>query len=283
MSVLLLHGAWQGRWAWDRLLPFLAEAGLDAHALDLPGNGNDGVDPADVSLDLYVDTILRWIDARSGRVSIVAHSGSGIVASQIGETCPDRVNCIVYVAGMMLPDGVAYADLVASLIETEPAASGIGPHLVWSANRLSSEVPVDVARHFFFHDCSRDLAEAAARRLTPQPERGRAIRPRLSSERFGRVRRFYVEALADRSVVPAAQRRMQELLPGATVTALPTGHAPQLSAPWKLADCLIPWLRQAASADGNGASIKLNNKPTGNIREQPTSLGADLALSNSNH
>lgn len=282
MSVLLLHGAWQGRWAWDRLLPLLAEAGLDAHALDLPGNGG-GVDPANVSLDLYVDTILRLIDARSGRVSIVAHSGSGIVASQIAEACPDRLDCIIYVAGMMLPDGVSYGDLVTSLIKTNPAASGIAPHLVWSADHLTSQVPVNVARHFFFHDCPPDLAEAAAQRLTPQPEHGRAIRPRLSSERFGRVRRFYVEALADRSVIPVAQRRMQELVPGATVATLPTGHTPQLSAPQELADCVIPWLREAASANSGGTSIQINHKPTGNVREQTTSLGADLALSNSNH
>jgi hypothetical protein len=57
------------------------------------------------------------------------------------------------------------------------------------------------------------------------------------------VPRFYVEALADRSIVLNVQRRMQSLLPGATVASLPTGHAPQLAAPKALAGCLVPWLR----------------------------------------
>jgi pimeloyl-ACP methyl ester carboxylesterase len=279
MSVILLHGAWQGRWVWDALLPLLADAGIDAHAIDLPGNGSDGVDPAYVSLDLYVDAVLRWIETRPGPVSIVAHSGSGIVASQAAEACPERINGVVYVAGMMLPDGMSFAELVASLRDTHPAAAGIGPHLVWSADRLTSRVPPDAATRFFFHDCPPDLADAAARRLTPQPERGRAIRPRLSSGRFGRVRRFYVEAQADRSVIPAAQRRMQELLPGATAMALPTGHAPQLAAPRKLASCLIPWLHEATGR--TDPPSRLNDKTTRNVREQPATHGAELAWSDS--
>jgi pimeloyl-ACP methyl ester carboxylesterase len=246
MSVILLHGAWQGSWAWDRLIPFLAEAGLDVRAFDLPGNGNDDTDPADVSLDLYVGFVMRRIAGIDGTVSIVAHSGAGIVASQVAEACPERVDRLVYVAGMMLPDGVSFADVVATVLADEPSATGIGPHLVWSDDRLTSRVPVEAARRIFFHDCAADLAEAAARRLTPQPEGGRAVRPRLSAERFGRVPRFYLEARADRSVVPAAQRRMQALVPGAKVAALATGHAPHLAAPKELAERLIPWLLEAA-------------------------------------
>jgi pimeloyl-ACP methyl ester carboxylesterase len=245
MKVILLHGAWQGSWVWDPLMPLLAEGGIEPHALDLPGNGTDDIAPADVSLDLYVAAVLARIEALGGRVSIVAHSGGGVIASQVAETCPDVVDSIVYIAGMMLPDGVSYAELVTAAITEEPAASGIGPHLVWSADRLASEVPAEAARHFFFHDCPSDLADMAARRLTPQPERGRAVRPRISAERFGRARRFYIGAQADRSVVASIQRRMLALVPGADVTTLDTGHVPHVAAPKKLADCLIPWLRHA--------------------------------------
>jgi pimeloyl-ACP methyl ester carboxylesterase len=243
VTVLLLHGAWQGSWAWEQLLPHFREAGLDALAPDLPGNGADDTAAADVSLDLYVDSMMRRIDSMNGKVSLVAHSGAGIIASQVAETCPDRVDRIVYVTGMMLPSGVSFAEVVAPFIEIEPSATGIGPHLIWSNDRLTSQVPVEAAQRIFYHDCRPDLAAAAARRLTPQPERGRAVRARLSPERFGRVPRFYVEALADRSIVPSVQRQMQALVPGAKVAALPTGHAPQLAAPKALAEYLIPWLR----------------------------------------
>ena len=44
--VILIHGAWQGSWVWARFTPYLEAAGLAAHAVDLPGNGVDGTDPA---------------------------------------------------------------------------------------------------------------------------------------------------------------------------------------------------------------------------------------------
>src|ERR1700722_17967204 len=74
MTVLLVHGAWQGSWAWERLTPLLLEAGLDVQLLDLPGNGSDDTDPADVSLDLYVAAVKRHLSEIQGGVSIVAHS-----------------------------------------------------------------------------------------------------------------------------------------------------------------------------------------------------------------
>jgi pimeloyl-ACP methyl ester carboxylesterase len=56
--VILIHGAWQGSWVWDRIIPTLARsAGITSVAIDLPGNGTDGTKAADVSLDLYVDPL----------------------------------------------------------------------------------------------------------------------------------------------------------------------------------------------------------------------------------
>jgi pimeloyl-ACP methyl ester carboxylesterase len=250
MTVLLVHGAWQGSWSWERLTPLLLEAGLDVQLLDLPGNGSDDTDPADVSLELYVAAVNRHLSAIKGGVSIVAHSGAGVVASQVADAYPERIDSLVYIAGMMLPDGLSFAEVVASVLDDDPSAAGIGPHLVWSEDRLTSRVPIEAARRIFYQDCSNDLAEAAARQLTPQPERGRAVRPRLSPERFGRIPRLYIETGNDRSVVLTVQRRMRTLVPGARVASLPTGHAPQLAAPEKLADCIIPWLQAAPEMRG---------------------------------
>ena len=91
-----------------------------------------------------------------------------------------------------------------------------------------------------------DDAAMAAQRLTPQPERGRAVTARLTPQKFGRVPRLYIEAEADRSVTLVCQRRMQKLVPGAEVVTLPTGHCPHLAAPELFADILIPFLSEAA-------------------------------------
>lgn len=240
---ILIHGAWQGSWVWDRLIPLLATpGGVTSVAVDLPGNGTDDTSPADVSLDLYVDHIGTVMKRLPERVSLVAHSGGGIVASAVAERFPERISRIAYVVGMMLPDGMSFAELVAELKGEYPSAAGIGPHLIWSDDRLTSRVPIQAALAHFLHDCSPAEAAAAADYLTPQPERGRAVRARLTAERFGRVPRLYIETEADRSVVLPCQRRMQALVPGAQVVTLQTGHTPQLAAPQLLADVLLPFL-----------------------------------------
>jgi pimeloyl-ACP methyl ester carboxylesterase len=246
---VLIHGAWQGAWVWDRLIPLLATpGGITSVAVDLPGNGTDDTSPADVSLDLYVDHIGKLLQRLPDRVSLVAHSGGGVIASAVAERFPERISRIAYVVGMMLPDGATFAELVAELKDEYPNATGIGPHLIWSNDRLTSRVPVQAALTYFLHDCPPAEGAAAAQRLTSQPERGRAVRARLTAERFGRVPRLYVEAEADRSIILACQRRMQMLVPGAEVATLPTGHAPQLAAPSLLADVLLTFLSAADPA-----------------------------------
>ncbi len=241
--VILIHGAWAGSWVWDALLPLLRDGGLEPHLVDLPGNGRDDTPPEAVTLQLYVDTLRPVLANLPEPAMLVAHSGGGVIATQLAEAEPDRVRGVAFVAGMMLPSGMGFAQLTEPLREQDPAAAGIMPHLEWNANRSASRVPPEAARQIFFQDVPDEAAWAAARRLTPQPEGGRAVLPRWTAERFGRIPRLYVEALEDRSVVLAAQRRMQSLVPGAQVASLATGHAPQLSAPDALAGVLLPFLR----------------------------------------
>jgi pimeloyl-ACP methyl ester carboxylesterase len=171
-----------------------------------------------------------------------------VVASQVAELAPEAVARLVFVAGFMLPNGMSFAALVADILPEHPAAAGINPYLTWSADRSTSSVPPDAAARIFFSDCSPTVAEQAAARLTPQPELGRAVTPRLTAARFGTVPRLYVEATGDRSVVLPVQRRMQALVPGAAVVSLPTGHAPQVSAPVTLLASILPFLERRMTA-----------------------------------
>ena len=243
--LLLLHGAWQGAWAWDALMPHLRDAGMQAAAIDFPGGGRDATPDAHISLDAYVARSAEAIREVGAPAILVAHSGAGVVASQCAEAHPDMVAGIVYLAGMMLPSGMAYAELAASLAAAHPEVAGIGPHLRWNDDRSRSWVPEAAAVQIFYHDAPLEAALAAARRLTWQEESARAVRPRLTPERFGRVPRLYIEALRDRSLPIVVQRRMQALVPGARVKSMDTGHALQLADPKGLAALLARHLRGA--------------------------------------
>ncbi len=240
--VVLIHGAWQGAWVWDDFVPLLAQRGFTAHAIDLPGNGCDATPPEQVTLALYLDHLGALLDRIGRPVSLVGHSGGGVIASALADQRREQVARLAYIAGMMLPDGMSYAELVRQMRPAHPEVVGIAPYLIWSADRLTSQVEPQAAAALFLSDCPPDKALAAAHRLTPQPEGGRAIAARLTPERFGTVPRLYVEATGDKSVLPIMQRRMQALVPGAQSVALHTGHAPHFSAPQLLADVLCPFL-----------------------------------------
>ena len=240
--VILVHGAWQGSWAWARFAPCLQAAGFETHAIDLPGNGADGSDPADVTFEACLQHVHGIVRALDRPVSLVGHSGGGLLITAFAERWPSCVSRLVYIAGMMLPGGESFEELVKSVSARHPEATGIWPHLEWSRDRRTSRVPAEAAIQFFLQDCPEEDAAAAAARLTPQGEGGRAVTTPATAERYGRIPRLDVEALHDRSVILPVQRAMQARAPGALVVSLPTGHAPQFSAPAALAEAIIPFL-----------------------------------------
>ncbi|WP_459948408.1 alpha/beta fold hydrolase [Denitratisoma sp. agr-D3] len=247
--LLLIHGAWQGAWVWTSLAECLRPLGWTCHAIDLPGNGNDDTPAEAVNLDCYVRHAADWLDRQPGPVVVVGHSGGGVVASQLAEARPDKVAALVYLAGMMLPSGMGFGQLVQEALAEYPEAAGIGRYLAWSADRSLSSVPEAAAKEIFFHDCPDAVAAAGAARLVAQPEEGRALVAQLSPERWGRVPRLYVEALEDRSVILPLQRRMQALCPGARRVSIATGHAPHVAAPHRLAPLLDEALRDLLRHD----------------------------------
>jgi pimeloyl-ACP methyl ester carboxylesterase len=228
-TFILIHGAWQGAWAWETIVPRLRAAGHDAVAVDLPGNGFDLTPPQEVTLDLYAAHVSRIIDAVRGPVVLVGHSMGGTVASQTCESRPHRIALAIYLCAFLLPSGMSVLEFYGKYLQ--PDMRGAFSRVTFDAERLRSSIDVASAMEVFYHQSEAVVAEAAARRLTPQPEGVRRSRLHLSEDRFGSVPRVYIEALEDRSVHLPLQRKMQELTPCLVRYALPSDHAPQLSHP----------------------------------------------------
>lgn len=245
-TYVLVHGAWQGGWAWDTIVPRLKVAGHEAIAVDLPGNGFDDTPPRDVSVALYAGHVAKIIDRVRGPVVLVGHSMGGVTASQASELRPERVVLAIYLCAFMLPDRMSVLQFYAQHLE--PWMQGAHKRVTHDAEGLRSMIDPVSAVDVFYQLSDRAVAEAAARRLTPQPEAGRGSPLQLSPERYGRVPRVYIEALQDRSVHLPLQRKMQEITGCDAVYALDSDHAPQLSMPGALAKALIDVTKTHARA-----------------------------------
>jgi pimeloyl-ACP methyl ester carboxylesterase len=247
VTFILVHGAWQGGWAWETIVPRLEAAGHRAIAIDLPGNGRDDTPPADVDVKLYARHLASVIDSVDGPVILVGHSMGGTAVAQASELRPERVALAVYLAAFLLPDGMSVMMFYDRYLE--PWMRGATTRVTHSADGQLSTVDPAAAVEVFYHQADPAAAAAAARRLTPQPEGARHSKLSLSPERFGRVRRVYIEATQDRSVHLPLQRRMQELTPCRAVRSLDTDHAPQLSAPAALTALLLEAVAAHAVVD----------------------------------
>ncbi len=231
---------------WEAFAPLLEEAGFTPHAVDLPGNGVDGQAPDSITIDDYLDHVISLVDTLEGPVVLVGHSGAGVVATGVAEARTERVRCVVFLAGMMLPPGMDFGALLARENAAERGMIGIGQHLVWNDERSVSSVPAEAGARIFLNDMPFDGAVEGAKKLSPQGNGGKNISVQWTPQRFGTIPRIYVECRQDLSVFPAMQQAMQALVPGATNITLDAGHAPHVSQPQVLADALIPTVLEAA-------------------------------------
>ncbi len=240
-TVILLHGAWQGAWVWDGLAPALTAAGWAPVAPDLPGNGADGRAPGQVTFQDHIAHVQTLIQGADAPVWIVAHSGAGVLATALAEAHPDRIAGIVAICAMLLPSGVTFPEFTAPFVAADPAAQGIVPWLEEAPG--GTRVPTDFAHTIFYHDAPEDAARTAAARLTVQGHAVRAPRVDWTPDRAGRVPVGYIRCGADRSVVPAVQDAMCAARSVTRVIPLPTGHAPMLADPARLAKATLDLMR----------------------------------------
>lgn len=238
-TFVLIHGAWAGSWVWDSLRTLLEDQGHAVIAPDMPGNPMHPAPAEQLTMQGCIDHLKNCCAEVSGPLLVVGHSGGGVIATQLAETLAERVVGVAYIAGMMLPPGLGFSELADEAQKEHPEAAGIWPHLQWSDDRQRSTVPPQAVCEVFLQDLPREHAMAAAQRFCAQPEGTRALVADWTPERFGRLPRLYVEARQDRSVVLPVQRRMQQLMPGAAVVSLDTGHVPQVTATAAVADALL--------------------------------------------
>jgi len=244
-SILLLHGAWAGAWVWDDTADQLRAAGYTVSAPDLIGCGQDKTDRADVTFELALTRLLEEFDNLPAPAMVVGHSGGGLFASAVAQSRATDIASVVYVAGFMLPQGWHYSD-ICEAVENDPEVSitqekiiGIAPYLSDTPDGIANVVDPKAARDSFFHDCAPTDALRASQQLGPYPHSLRLSVPLPFTTELACLPRTYIECLEDRSIALEAQRKMQDLTPGATRLSLSTGHAPMLADPVAFTDALL--------------------------------------------
>ena len=102
---VLVHGAWEGSWTWNNILPTLEKQGQTATTVDLPGSFGNPQPISQVTMDRYVEMVVSTIRRLDGKVILVGHSMAGAIISQVAELIPEKIERLVYVAAFLLKNG----------------------------------------------------------------------------------------------------------------------------------------------------------------------------------
>lgn len=232
---LFVHGAWQGAWAWDKVVAELARRGHRAHAFDLPGSGQDGTPAAEVTMDRYAQAIAEQARRFGGEKPVlVGHSMGGMAVAAAAERSPSLFEQLVFVGAFVPRPG----DSVGSLAAEGASLGGASPQAERSADGLTTRLREDSIAGKFFNDCGSDVAAACAPKFgaqAMQPFQAQAV----VGENFNGLRKSYVLCTRDHAVHPQLQRRMAQRTGIEAVHEMDSGHEPFLSKPEEFCALLL--------------------------------------------
>jgi pimeloyl-ACP methyl ester carboxylesterase len=161
---VLIHGAWQGGWAWDGVASVLRDRGHQVLAPTLRGLEEGDVDRSGVTLADMAQGVIHEIESLGlDDFVLVGHSGGGPVAQYVADRLADRVSRIIFISAWVLRDGEAISDLV--------TPSAVEARRVQVAQSPDGTVPMDAAlwASVYMQDATPGQLAAAVRRLVPTP------------------------------------------------------------------------------------------------------------------
>ncbi|WP_144872815.1 alpha/beta fold hydrolase [Microbacterium sp. 1.5R] len=110
MDIILIPGLWLDATSWNDVTTDLEGRGHRVHALTMPGVGAPAADSADIGIADWVAAGVAAVDAVSGPVVVVGHSGGGNVAWGVADARPDSVSRVIFVDTVPPPSGFGISE-----------------------------------------------------------------------------------------------------------------------------------------------------------------------------
>jgi len=106
-TIVIVHGAWGGSWAFRRVDELLRQKGFNVYRPQLTGLGERvHLSRPDIGLSTHIDDVVNTIlfeDLHD--IILVGHSYGGMVITGVADRVPDRIHRLVYLDAFVPNDG----------------------------------------------------------------------------------------------------------------------------------------------------------------------------------
>ncbi len=115
-TIVIVHGAWGGSWAFRQVDALLREKGFNVYRPQLTGLGERvHLSRPDIGLSTHIDDVVNTIlyeDLHD--IILMGHSYGGMVITGVAHRVPDRIRRLVYVDAFVPNDGESVMSFVGS-------------------------------------------------------------------------------------------------------------------------------------------------------------------------
>jgi pimeloyl-ACP methyl ester carboxylesterase len=115
-TIVIVHGAWGGSWAFRKVDALLREKGFNVYRPQLTGLGERvHLSRPDIGLSTHIDDVVNTIlyeDLHD--IILVGHSYGGMVITGVADRVPDRIRRLVYLDAFVPNDGESVLSIVGS-------------------------------------------------------------------------------------------------------------------------------------------------------------------------
>ena len=113
-TYVLVHGGWDGGWAWTPVAKKLRAAGHEAFTPTLTGSGERvHLASPEIDLDTHILDVANVLCYEGlYDVALVGSSGGGMVITGVAERVPERIGHLIYLDAFVPEDGQSAADMM---------------------------------------------------------------------------------------------------------------------------------------------------------------------------
>lgn len=231
-TFVLVHGAWQASFVWDKVKTSLEAEGNKVVLVELLGHGNDQTPVSEITFDGYVKQVTDVIDSLNTPVVLVGHSLGGAIVTQAATKLPQKIEKLIYVAGFIPESGSSVFDYSAMDSET----------LIPSALEFSADgFTVTIAnaetnmRDIFCNDGTNEEINLLTSKLRPEPVAAAGTPLNYSKDIYNTIaNKYYIYTTEDKAISYPFQQQMVSEANITNTYKIEAGHSPFLSKPNEL-------------------------------------------------